>query len=99
MGYLKASICLDDLFAASKAGHSAFNKGKNGKTYVNAIIWTNEQPDQFGNIGSIQLMQPKESTDKKVYVGSIKGNKPQDEQPTPQQAIKPEIGFNDELPF
>lgn len=101
MGYLKGSICLEDLFAASKAGHEAFNKGKNGKTYANIILWTNEEADQFGNTGSIQLMQPKESTAKKVYVGNIKGNKLDNQSAAPQQAqtVKPEIQLNDELPF
>jgi hypothetical protein len=67
----KASICLDDLFAASKAGHSAITTAKNGKKYANVVIWINEKEDQYGKIGSIQLSQPKDSQQQKVFIGNV----------------------------
>ena len=39
------SICIDDLFAASKAGHSSITTAKNGKKYADICIWHNEEPD------------------------------------------------------
>ena len=90
----KASICLDDLFTASKSGHSAITTAKNGKKYANVVIWINDKEDQYGKIGSIQLSQPKDSTDKKVYIGSLDA---------PKEAPKAEVDIladsNGELPF
>ena len=71
----KASICLDDLFTASKNGHSSITTAKNGKKYANVVIWVNDKEDQFGKIGSIQLSQPKDSQEQKVYIGNISAPK------------------------
>lgn len=71
----KASICLDDLFTASKTGHSAITTAKNGKKYANVVIWINDKEDQYGKIGSIQLSQPKDSQEQKVYVGNVSAPK------------------------
>lgn len=71
----KASICLDDLFTASKSGHSAITTAKNGKKYANVVIWINDKEDQYGKIGSIQLSQPKDSQEQKVYVGNVSATK------------------------
>jgi hypothetical protein len=94
MGYHRGSICLDDLFAASKAGHSSVKTGSNGKKYASVVIWTNDVPDKFGKVGSIQLSQPKDSTETKVYIGSLDA---------PKEAAKPEVDIladsNGELPF
>jgi hypothetical protein len=94
MGYHKGSICLDDLFAASKAGHTSVTTAKNGKKYAQIIIWTNDTPDQYGKMGSVQLSQPKDATDKKVYIGSLDA---------PKEAAKPEVdilaGLDTNMPF
>lgn len=68
------SICIDDLYAASKAGHSSVTVSKNGKKYANIVIWDNDKPDKFGNIGSIQLNSTKEKRDleEKIYIGNTK---------------------------
>lgn len=71
----KASICLDDLFTASKSGHSSITTAKNGKKYANVVIWINDKEDQYGKIGSIQLSQPKNSQEQKVYVGNVSAPK------------------------
>jgi hypothetical protein len=94
MGYHKGSICLDDLSAAWKSGHSSLKTANNGKKYAQIIIWVNETPDKYGKIGSIQLSQPKDSTETKVYIGSLDA---------PKEAAKPEVDIladtNGELPF
>jgi hypothetical protein len=78
MGYKKGSLCLDDLFTASKSGHPSITTAKNGKKYASFIIWENETPDQYGRMGSVQLSQPKDSTASKVYIGNIDAPKAQD---------------------
>ena len=74
----KASICLDDLFTASKSGHSSITTAKNGKKYATVMIWVNNEPDQYGRIGSIQLSQPKDSQEPKVYIGNLSAPKQQE---------------------
>ena len=92
--YLRGSICIDDLFAASKAGHVAITTAKNGKKYANIVIWQNDVPDQYGKMGSIQLSQPKDSQDKKVYIGNI--DAPKDSVPTVKAEI---VNEPNDLPF
>jgi hypothetical protein len=92
---MQGSICLSDLGDAYKAGHSAFNKSeKNGKVYANIAVWMNDQPDQYGNILSLQLNSKKDATDEKVYFGNAKmpdGLKP--------QAAQTPNAKDDDLPF
>lgn len=90
----KASICLDDLFTASKTGHSAITTAKNGKKYANVVIWINDKEDQYGKIGSVQLSQPKDSQEKKVYIGNI--NAPKSAQTTTPVEI---VNTSNDLPF
>jgi folate-dependent tRNA-U54 methylase TrmFO/GidA len=68
------SICLNTLIDELKKGHSAFSKSKNGKTYVNVLLWENEEKDQYGNTHSLQLNSVKEKKDQegKVYFGNCK---------------------------
>ena len=64
------SICLSDI-DKSKIAKSE----KNGKLYLSVDIWVNEQPDNYGNIGSINVRQSKEereAKEKKVYIGNFK---------------------------
>lgn len=72
------SICLDDLFAASKAGHSSITEAKNGKKYASIVIWENEEADKYGNNGSIQLNSTKENkeSEAKIYIGNLRGQAP-----------------------
>lgn len=92
--YHTGSICIDDLFAASKEGHPSITVAKNGKKYANIIIWLNEQPDQYGKIGSVQLSQPKDSQEKKVYIGNI--NAPKSAQTNTPVEI---VNTSNDLPF
>lgn len=86
------SICLDELFAASKAGHSSVTVAKNGKKYASIIIWENEEVDKYGNNGSIQLNSTKENkeSEAKIYIGNLRS-----------QASKPQDSnnSNDDIPF
>jgi len=66
------SICITDILDALKNKHSAFSKGKNGKIYMNATVWLNEQVDDFGNIMSAQCNPAKDSKDQKFYIGNFK---------------------------
>lgn len=63
------SICLSDI------PKNKINEGKNGKKYLNVTLWVNDNPDQYGNIGSVQVSQTKEqreAQEKKVYIGNFK---------------------------
>lgn len=65
------SICLDELFAVSKAGHSSVTTAKNGKKYASIIIWENEEVDKYGNNGSIQLNSTKENKESEAKIYSV----------------------------
>ena len=74
------SICLTDI-----PKEKITTSEKNGKKYLNINVWVNDELDQYGNIGSIQLSQSKaerEASEKKVYIGNIK---------QPQAAAAPQI--------
>ena len=67
------SICLTDI-----PKDKITTSEKNGKKYLNITVWLNDDADQYGNIGSLQVSQSKqerESGEKKVYIGNFK--KPQ----------------------
>lgn len=61
---INASIDMTLLVEMVHKRHSAFNIGKNGKTYVNVQIWVNDEPDKFGEHASIQLNSAKDMGDK-----------------------------------
>jgi hypothetical protein len=64
------SICLSDIDKSKIA-----KSDKNGKLYLSVDIWVNEQPDNYGNIGSINVRQSKEereAKEKKTYIGNFK---------------------------
>lgn len=74
------SICLTDI-----PKEKITTSEKNGKKYLNINVWVNDELDQYGNIGSIQLSQSKaerEASEKKIYIGNIK---------QPQAAVAPQI--------
>jgi len=48
-------------------------KTKDGDIMVPANLWMNEQEDQFGNIGSLQINTPKDT--KKIYIMNLKDKK------------------------
>jgi len=88
------SICLSDI-----PKEKVTTSEKNGKKYLNINVWVNDELDQYGNIGSIQLSQSKaerEAGEKKVYIGNIK--QPQ-AATTPQNAAPVTNAVVDDLPF
>ena len=93
------SICLTDMIEYAKLKHSAFNKGKNGKVYVNVIMWENEEPDKHGNSFALQLNPDKDAPqgERGVYIGNLKRI---DRKPQPLgEADMDEIPNADDLPF
>lgn len=56
-----------------KLDKSKFFKGKKG-TYVDVIVWINDEKDSFGNIASVQQTLTKEERDAgapKIYLGNL----------------------------
>ena len=92
----RVSICIDELFAASKAGHTAIITGKNGKKYATVDIWENDTPDKFGNDFSVQLYD--KEAKKATYIGNGKKYKPESTQQA-TQSHKAEPIAEDDLPF
>lgn len=87
------SICLSDI-----PKDKITTSEKNGKKYLNFNLWVNDEKDQYGNIGSINVSQSKEQREageKKVYFGNIK---PVERNAAPQQAAANNEDF-DQLPF
>lgn len=70
----RVSICLEDLFEASKAKHPAIKVAKNGKKYATVDIWENDTPDKFGNDFSVQLYD--NDAKKATYIGNGKKYSP-----------------------
>lgn len=73
------SVNLTDLIELARKKHSSFNKAQNGKIYCNITVWLNDQPDQYGNVISIQASSQKEMVGKedKFYLGNCKPSKVQ----------------------
>ena len=71
---ITGSICLTELIAKAKEGHTAFSKAQNGKIYCNILVWENDTPDKYGNHYSVQLNPKKDApeTEKKQYIGNMK---------------------------
>lgn len=63
------SICASDI------PKEKLKKANNGKLYLDVNIWVNEEKDQYGNTGSIQVGQTKDEREAKavkVYLGNFK---------------------------
>ena len=56
----------------TKLDKTAFFKGKSG-TYVDLVLWENDEPDQYGNTHSVKQDMGKERRREKTpYVGNAK---------------------------
>lgn len=67
----KGSIDLTEIGNKVRAGHGAVKKSeKNGRQYLNITIWMNDEPDKYGNIGSIQIWD--KATNETTYIGNYK---------------------------
>ena len=91
------SICVSDI-----PKEKITTSEKNGKKYLNISIWVNDEADNFGNVGSIQVSQTKEEREakaQKTYIGNFKEPKPAaNAAPTLQRAesVAPDLS---DLPF
>lgn len=75
---VNVSLDMTVLVEMAHKGHSAFNIGKNGKTYCNVQVWVNDEPDKFGDHASLQLNSAKgmAETDRKLHPINPKDNQP-----------------------
>lgn len=71
---INASIDVTLLLEMANKRHSAFNVGKNGKTYVNVQMWINDEPDRFGDHASIQLNHAKDMAEKDQAIHPLDKN-------------------------
>ena len=99
---LSGSMCLTDILAQAKLGHSAFSRAKNGKVYFNFTQFVNEEPDQFENHSSLLLNskdKEKSVEEGKIYIGRAK--KIESTGGAPLEANAPDLdpAELDELPF
>lgn len=78
---LNGSINVTKLMEKLKAGHTAFNRGKNNnEIYCNLTCFLNDEPDQHGNHAGIKLNSTKDGKEKDkaanegkdVYIGNFK---------------------------
>lgn len=79
----------------SKIPKDKISEDKNGNKWLNVAVWVNDTPDQYGNIGSVQVQQTFEERDNKapkLYIGNLK---------PPKKAEFPEVTASaaDDLPF
>lgn len=89
------SICLSDI-----PKDKITTSEKNGKKYLNINIWLNDDVDQYGNLGSLQVSQKKEEREageKKVYIGNFKVS--QGATSATQGALPIEQDLCSDLPF
>lgn len=93
----------------SKIDKSRIKEGKNGAKYYNITVDEKRSPDQFGNTHTVYNTPTKEEREAKkdkVYLGSGKEFKFNNQQSAPQQQAAPvQNNFNpspetiDDLPF
>jgi hypothetical protein len=94
-------MCLTDILALAKKGHSAFSRSeKNGKVYFQISIWDNDEKNKFGQDVSIQLNPKKDTSSERSYVGNgkIEEYKPTETINTPETPLIVEES-TDDLPF
>ena len=76
-------------------------KGKKG-TYLDLIIWVNDEEDQFGNCASIQQTLTKEERDAgaaKIYLGNLKDLAKIAKGGNDTPAVETKTESDDDLPF
>lgn len=94
--FLTGSICLTDLIEQAKKKHSAFSKSeKNQKIYANIKVWINDEKNQHGNIGSLQLNPRKDHETENIYFGNLREAKSTEKDISDKDAA----AIDDDLPF
>ena len=92
------SICHTDYMESLKTGKfKTIKSDKNGKIYVNVNLWINDEPDQFGNIASVQLAKKEEYKGEKLkaYIANLKESEPK----VPEEATTSDFEDDDDLPY
>lgn len=81
---LYGSLDVTEIFKLMQGGHTSVSKSeKNGKIYMNVVVWLNDTEDQYGQIASIQPSPHKNASEvekaatKKIYIGNLKMAKPE----------------------
>jgi len=97
---ITGSLCLTDILARAKEGHSAFSKGANGKIYFNVLQWENDERDKYGNDFSMQLNAAKDApeVERGLYIGNLKRVEAQGPSPIENADIA-DLPAEDDLPF
>lgn len=94
--FLTGSICLTDLIEQAKKQHSAFAKSeRNQKIYANIKVWINDEKNEHGNIGSLQLNPKKDHETENVYFGNLKEAKATEKKLSESDAAN----IDDDLPL
>jgi len=88
------SINFTKLIEEAKKGNKAFTKTENGTIYLNTRIWVNDEPDQYGNIASLQSNFKGAQKEDKFYFGNLKKSTH-----TEQNVSSNDIPNTDSLPF
>ena len=70
------SINLTRILAEAKKNNKAFFRSEKGIIYCNINIYTNDEPDQFGNHLAIVAYPGKDNKDDKFYLGNCKRSEP-----------------------
>jgi hypothetical protein len=59
----------------SKIPKDKITTAQNGDKWLNVVLWLNDEADQYGNVGSVQVSQSLEERDQKApktYLGNFK---------------------------
>lgn len=93
----QGSINLTKLIEGAKSGNVGIWKAnQSGDAMVNIVLFTDsDNPDQYGNHGSIKLNAAKDKEDPKIYVGSLKIQKPKEA----STSEMPDLNDISNLPF
>lgn len=88
---IKLSICLTDL------PKDKITTAKNGKKYINLVMWENKEVDKFGNTHNIQVNKS-DKTEQTVYVGNAVDYDKKPKEPA-QSETDNSPNSHDDLPF
>lgn len=83
------SLNLDAIKDAIQGGVQPF-EGKKGK-YIPVNVWLNEEPDQFGNMVSIQIYN--KDTKQATYLANLKESEFQGEAQSTPKSNSPDLPF------
>ena len=86
---LTGSIDVDAFASAIKEGKGSPWTTAKGRRMINVVLFTQDQPDEYGNTAVLKLAKPKDGEDPKVYLANMKPAG----QTEPAQPAQPEMPF------